>query len=64
MVTQTEVNSMSEQDLKQTVVNAVIKQVQEVLEQSKHPEALAAHLSSEHKTPVGIFPIQPQYDIV
>ena len=55
---------MSEQDLKQTVVNAVIKQVQEVLEQSKHPEALAAHLSSEHKTPVGIFPIQPQYDIV
>ena len=55
---------MSEQDIKQIVVNAVTKQAQEVLEQSKYPEALATHLSSEHITPVGIFPIQPQYDIV
>lgn len=55
---------MSEQDIKQIVVNKVIEQAQKVMEQSKYPEAVAEHLSRKHVTPVVIFPSQPQFDIV
>ncbi len=46
---------MSEQDIKQILVNKVNEQAQKVLEQSKYPEAVAEHLSRKQVTPVVIF---------